>query len=302
MKIFSRSLTFLLVISAASVSLTACSQNPQSASESSLNEEGMPRYELPAKPTEGIRDQFTAAALPDDVAQQAKIELIKQCMEKANVSFEVGMFDPPLPSVEEIIGNKALRAEDALIGGYPEPLTTVDELDVPEATRVAYFGDSSFEERVKVDDIFGGGSSYYSGTGCEAQALQELYGDIANGNRITGLSLLNELRTIVNYAKSTDDYLAISSEWQDCMEQAGFKELRDPEDALSLSESQTPEAAREIAVNDATCRESTSFQQRYDKLIDLHLTGFKSTVEPVLIEYQKIKSQALEKSRSVLGG
>ncbi|QIZ99018.1 hypothetical protein [Leifsonia sp. PS1209] len=278
--------------------LTACSAAPSDGAGADLGG-SIPQYDLPATPDANIRTQFEGAALPDDIAQQAKNKLIDTCMASAGVTYRQGMFGAVLPSIDEMVGIADLSLDDAKREGYGATAKDDAEEPVEDASRRAYFGDGA---RVDVPDVFGEGMSSYSATGCEAEALASIYGTVEAGNRITGFSMLRAVMLVAEHAKKSTEYKKVVQAWAGCMAEVTSHQPADPNTARAMAESMAASEAHELAVDDAKCRTRTDFTSRHNAIVDRHLTGFKSAIEPVLVEYRALKDRAQVTSREILNG
>jgi hypothetical protein len=239
-------------------------------------------------------DEFLGA---NGSAEQARQSVIRDCM--ASAGFE--WMETPVRQfhVEDLIHLKPLTLAQARTDGYVQKQQAQNNETGPtEAGAKEAFVGPPNAPRVSVDVL--GMKPSVSSEGCLADSYRMVYGSIEKGMMATGVTT-NALLPAVNAAIADPSVEDANKSWAKCMESAGRPNLATPDLAWKEAR-ENPAAASEIAVTDAKCRESVSYENIRKAALNKYLTSFLTANEALITEIQEIRKLGAVKAQQILSG
>lgn len=240
-------------------------------------------------------DEFLAANGP---AEQARQIVIGDCMAKAG--FPWAASTPRQMKVQDLIPLKPLSVDQARSTGYDSPQQNQSQeaknAQTPAATEA--FSGPSGASKVSVSVL--GMKPSVSSKGCLAESYKQVYGSIENGMMATGVTA-NAVLPAVNAAIADESMVDANKKWAECMTSAGYPNFPTPDRAWDNAR-QTPQNAAVIAVVDAKCRESVTYEAQRKTALNKYLTTFLTRNETLITEIQGIRKQGAANAQKILGG
>lgn len=240
-------------------------------------------------------DEFLVGNGP---AEQARQIVLRDCMDKAG--FVWPDVTPRQMKVEDLIPLKPLSLEQARSVGY----ATSEQVNAPEsqfdqspAATEALNGPPG-ASRVSVEVL--GMRPSVSSEGCLGESYKRVYGSIENGMMATGVTA-NAVLPAVNAAIGDDSVIDANKHWSECMAKANFPNLETPDRAWDNAR-QNPQDAASIAVTDAKCRESVSYEGVRNAALNKYLTTFLTRNEALITEIQGIRKKGALEAQAILSG
>lgn len=231
-------------------------------------------------------------------AEQARQVVIEDCMAKAG--FEWTRLGQDETNIEDLIPLRPLSLAQARTDGYTD--NEQNQNPMPEepqepGAREAFSG-SPTSPRTSIDVL--GMKPSVSSQGCLAESYTKVYDSIERGMMATGVTA-NALLPFVNAAIADPSIEEANKKWASCMEDSGQPNLPTPDMAWNMAR-QNPDDAGEIAVTDAKCRESVTYEDIRKSALNSYLTTFLDTNEALITEIQEIRKQGAAHAEKILSG
>lgn|GEM_PF-3008799 len=246
-------------------------------------------------------EQFASA---DSVAEKGVAEAVRRCMAKAGYDYTPATGQQSV-DLKQLVGFDTLSVETARASGYastkpkgpgePAPDSELGKLMADPAFQQALNGSGSPEQNV-VQSSAGTGMLW---GGCKAEGITAIYGTADNYMRATALAF-NSLMVATNAAGQDAGIQSAVDSWKECMSTTAFP-YSHPGEAVSAGLEARGQKELKIAVTDATCRESTGFDAKITTVLDKYLTTRMKELETEVAEVKKIRHDASERARLLLG-
>ncbi|MFF2841416.1 hypothetical protein [Paenarthrobacter sp. NPDC057981] len=256
----------------------------------------------PVSGTTLAAEQFASA---DPVAEKGVAEAVRRCMAKAGYDYTPVSAGQQSVDLKNYVGFDTLTVEAARISGYasskpkgpgePAPDTTLGKLMADPGFQQALHGGGNPEQNV-VQSSAGTGMLW---GGCTAEGVTAIYGNADNYMRATGLAF-NSLMVATNAAGQDAEIQAAVDSWKECMSTTAFP-YSHPGEAVSAGLEAGGQKELKIAVTDATCRQSTGFDEKITAVLDKYLTTRMKELEPEVEAVKRIRADASAKAKVLLG-
>ncbi|GAA1349560.1 hypothetical protein [Falsarthrobacter nasiphocae] len=204
----------------------------------------------------------------DPAVEQARNRHILACVEKKGHRWT----PPPLAArqtVRGLLAPRPLSVSDARARGYAWPAGAGEAGAPREDPKVGELVHGSMESGWASGEWLGVSLQKANG-GCEAESLSAFYGSVSDGIVATSVPP-GALGPTVHQVLEDEGVKEIRADWAACMKKSGETRYGAPE-ALQSEMEMGRKNDRELAVKDATCRESVKFEPRMEKLLAQYLT------------------------------
>ncbi|WP_136017939.1 hypothetical protein [Arthrobacter silvisoli] len=245
-----------------------------------------------AQPEPGILDKARSYVDESEAAFAARMVVTAGCMAKAGFpdfkKTELSHREPNLNSF--IYGFAPMDVATARKSGYPH--LKGREIYMPEPMIEAFNGSAESQKVVRV-----GAKGFVVG-GCKLEGIEATYGtgqDYAQA--ADAYSLVFPAVETARHAPAASTALG---DWSVCMTEAGYEDLKDPGKGSLLAAQQGGQAARKMAVADATCREQTQLEKRLQEVAAPYLTTVVAQQQRKLDEVADIRAAAETRAAALL--
>ena len=216
-------------------------------------------------------EKVDTMVIPSELVYKAYHELAGQCMESLGYPKRAMYPMQENYPVREFISPKPLSVEQARTEGYA-PIPPQGKIHLDEVA------DSRSEEETLA---FRGAEGK---TGCEAQALEKLFGDYNLAKDYFSVQQI-----LLPYTAAAMAHIdPLNLKWAECMKQRYGIETDGPMNARMKGAS-----IDNLALKDSTCREETDYESKVNELLDAYMTTFLNDNQ-ALIERVATAKQAVE--------
>lgn len=210
-------------------------------------------------------------------------EEIFQCMSDKGLAYEKKIIVSSDYNVRDYMLPKPLTLENARSNGYSSESLYLEQNQLPADTSSSMFEALNGTENGDVISVAGVSGKIRS-DGCLAKAYTEVYGSPEAGVLIEagGSSLPIPY---LNAAHLDQSLIELDDRWSQCMEKDFSLNFENP-DFTNIS----PESGTiEVAVADATCRETVEYEKNVHQTMNAYLTTFLQDNENIIAEINDIK-------------